>query len=474
MAAADSSEPPPSTSTYIDIDSLTSEDFSPYSHAATLIQRTNNPSDPTIDLSTPLSRVLFDLQEIDTHIHTLTSRSALDILNYTRTQNEGAQRILDRVEDERARLNASFSRLEKEVIGKHSDAKDAQLNASRGWEVLKLGRNVQRVLNVARQFETALTDSGLGTNRVGKEDHQALIRASYTLLLFRDIMSGPDGPSLGRVNLVRSLRGRVFEDGEARVLDFARRIVREFAMSNLSGPSVATTTFRDAEDNRSRFIAAVHILYLLSPAPKIDGEMMKIEDFEPDYMLRALQSYLQSAITSSSAAIGRALAQLPMLERTMIEVSARCQNVVALEIILRTTHAPRHPLLQSVPLVVGQTIEEDNELGLETQNDSEDNLLDPLLRAFDTSSLPSYFWRSLASSLSTRVQEILNRGGVSARTLRTQKEMVRSEIRECVLRGSKLPQSVLGTGSGAKEEVVGNWEREAAVMVSSVVGLLGR
>jgi Golgi transport complex subunit 5 len=462
-----------STSTYIDIDSLTSQDFSPYNHAATLIQRTNNPSDPSIDLTTPLSRVLFDLQEIDSHIHTLTSRSALDILNYTKTQNQAGQRILERVEDERTQLNASYSRLEKEVISRYDKAKQAQTDASRSWEVLRLIRTVQRVLNVARQFETAIVDSGLGAARTGKEDHRALLRASHTLLAFRDILSSQEGSDLGRINLVRTVRGRIFEDGEARVLDFARRIVREFAMSNLTGPAVTNSTFRDAEDNRARFTSAVHILFLLSPAPKIDGQKMKHKDFEPDYMLRALQSYLQSAITSSSAAIGRALSQLPLLERTMIEVSARCQNIVALEALLRSIQAPVHPLLQNIASNAKAGMDIAEEEIEDVPHEDEDNLLDPLLHSLDTSSLPSYFWRSLASSLTARVQDIVNRGGVSARTLRTQKDMVRAEIRECVLRGSKMPQSVLGTGSGG-EEVIGNWEREAAVMVGSVIGALGR
>ena len=463
-----------STSTYIDIDALTSTDFSPYEHAATLIQRTNNPSDPSIDLTTPLSRVLFDLQEIDSHIHTLTSKSALDILNYTKTQNQAAQRILERIEDERTRLNASYSRLEKEVIGKYDRAKEAHSNASRSWQVLKLGRSVQRALNVGRQFETAIADSGLGTSRVGKEDHHALLRASYTLLSFRDIMSSSEGADLARVNLIRTLRGRIFEDGEARILDFARRVVREFAMSSLTGPSMANTTFKDAEDNRARFTSAVHILYLLSPAPKLDGQKMKADDFEPDYMLRALQSYLQSAITSSSAAMGRALAQLPMLERTRIEVSARCQNIVALEALLRSIQAPTHPLLQTSKSEATADADDDEDELEDTAVEQKANLLDPLLHALDTSSLPSFFWRSLASSLTARVQEIMNRGGVSARTLRTQKDYVRSEFRECVLRGSKMPQSVLGTSSSGKEEVVGNWEREAAVMVGAVIGALGR
>ncbi len=473
MSTADPNRQATSTSTYIDIEFLTSDDFSPYDHAATLIQRTNNPSDPTIDLTTPLSRVLFDLQEIDSHIHTLTSRSALDILNYTKAQNEAAQRILGRVEDERAKLNASYLRLEKEVIDRYDKAKNAQINASRSWEVLKLGRNVQRVVNVARQFETAIADSGLGSSKVGKEDHRALLRASYSVLSFRDLISSSEGTELGQINITRTLRGRVFEDGEARILDFARRIVREFAMSSLTGPTVANATFRDAEDNRARFMSAVHILYLLSPAPRLDAQKMKEEDFEPDYMIRALQSYLQSVITSSSAGIGRALAQLPALERTMIEVSARCQNIVALEALLRQIEVPTHPLLQS--LIRSKHEPEDLDVDIEVVSEEETrNLLEPILHSLDTASLPSYFWRSLASSLASRVQDILNRGGVSARTLRTQKDMVRNEIRECVLRGSRMPQTVVGPGAGGREEVVDNWEREAAVMVGSVIGAFGR
>jgi hypothetical protein len=74
----------------------------------------------------------------------------------------------------------------------------------------------------------------------------------------------------------------------------------------------------------------------------------------------------------------------------------------------------------------------------------------------------------LASSLAPRVQEIIARGGVSARTLKTNRDKVRDAVRECVHRGSQLPSS---TGS---KKVVGNWEREAAVMVGSIIGSLGR
>jgi len=174
---------------------------------------------------------------------------------------------------------------------------------------------------------------------------------------------------------------------------------------------------------------------------------------------------------------------------------------VALEVLLRGIHAPDHPLVKPARResakgkVSGGGGGDDDDDGSDDDNDgdgadesssssssasptsssSSETLLSVLLSALDTASLPSYFWRSLASSLSSRVSEILNRGGVAARTLRSQRETVRAEIRECVLRGSKLPRSVvLGDAKKAEEEVVGNWEREAAVMVGSVVGLLQR
>ncbi|KAF7592025.1 hypothetical protein BBP40_000748, partial [Aspergillus hancockii] len=101
------------------------------------------------------------------------------------------------------------------------------------------------------------------------------------------------------------------------------------------------------------------------------------------------------------------------------------------------------------------------------------NLLQPLLNALDTSSLPSHFWRTLASSLTSRVQEIINRGGVSARTLRSNRDRLKREIKECVLRGSQLPAFEKGR-VGAESESGGNWEREAAVMVSAVASVLER
>ncbi|KAJ6274094.1 hypothetical protein PSV08DRAFT_279595, partial [Bipolaris maydis] len=76
--------------------------------------------------------------------------------------------------------------------------------------------------------------------------------------------------------------------------------------------------------------------------------------------------------------------------------------------------------------------------------------------------------------MAPRVQDLMNRGGVSARTLKSNKDKVRELVRECVNRGSQFP----GNSNLAKDATGGNsssnttvtWEREAAVMVSSIVG----
>lgn len=68
----------------------------------------------------------------------------------------------------------------------------------------------------------------------------------------------------------------------------------------------------------------------------------------------------------------------------------------------------------------------------------------------------------------------MNKGGVPARALRGARERIREGARECVLRGSRGPGGGGKSGGDPDRGGKGEWEREAAVMVGSVVGLLGR
>ncbi|KAI4122395.1 MAG: hypothetical protein LQ338_005842 [Usnochroma carphineum] len=426
---------------YIDYEAFLDPDFSPTTFANSLVIATNNPSDIPIDLSTPLSRVLFDIQEIDTHIHTLTTKSAIPLLTHTKDQAEAGQRIVADVEAQVASLTDGYQRLQKEVIQRYEEANEVRIVVERLWETVRTGRSVARCLALGRQLEAQMADvggSGAAAGQTKKENHTAMIRASNTLLLVRRILaaSEPDkeGEHLSKINLITYLQNSVLTPAETSLRNRAQQVIREFSMSSLAHSSTAPATYAQSEETKSRTTSALLTLQILNPR----------------LLLAALQAYLRTSLTSSLASIARALGNLPTLDRTLLEVSARCQNIVALESLLDTVKPP-----QSAPS--GSRDETGEQAG---------NLLEPLLAALDTSSLPSFFWRSLAEGLAPRVGDLVSKGGVNARALKTQKDRIKDSIRECVLRGSQGPGGITGRA--------GAWEREAAVMVGSVIGSLGR
>jgi hypothetical protein len=442
---------------YIDYEVFLDPSFSATSFANTLVLATNNPSDTPLDLSTPLSRVLFDVQEIDTHIDTLTTKSALPLLEYTQDHAESSGRILEEVEGQVASLTESYKTLEKEVIERYEVAEQVRLTAERLCQTVKIGRSVARCLMLGRQLEVRMSELG-GVGGAKKEDHRAMVRSADTLLslrqIFRATKPGEEGEGLDRVSVVNTIKNELVHPGERSIVSRAQQVVKEFSMSSLltssSGGQSSASTFAQTEDTKARTTSALLTLYLLSPVLL----NATAQTFSPALLLSALQEYLQTQLKSSLASLVRSLSTLPSLDRTLLEVSARCQNIVALETLLQSIKPPSHPLLHSDD-ASGDSI-------------ASSNFLQPLLQALDTSSLPSFFWRSLASNLPTRVQEIMQRGGVSARTLRSNKDRVRDAVRDCVNRGSQVPGGTLVKGKGVT--TVGGWEREAAVMVGAIVG----
>jgi hypothetical protein len=442
---------------YIDYEAFASPDFDAPSFANALVLSTNDANDTCLDLSTPLSRVLFDVQEVDTHIDSLTTSSALPLLKHTSTRADASTHLLDTLESQVQGLQQAYTRLHQDVVERYEQADQVRLTADRLASTLRLARTVSRCLQLGRTLEGAMTDTDKP-----REGHRSLASAARTVLLLRQTLSPDDvaeARMLARVKAIITLRTELLEPAERSLLTRAQQSVREFSMSTLTGSSGgAVSVFAQHDDTRARTLAALHTLYLLSPVhpPPRSSDIQGVT-FNPTILVSALQSYLQTSLTASATALARALATLPTLDRTLLDISARCQNIVALESLLSTAKPPTHPLLPVAP-------NSNTRASLEAPV----TFLGPLLAALDTSSLPSYFWRSLASSLAPRVQEIIARGGVSARTLKTNRDKVRDAVKECVHKGSQLPSS---TGS---KKVVGNWEREAAVMVGSIIGALGR
>lgn len=445
---------------YIDYETFLDPSFSATQFANSLVLATNNPSDTALDLSTPLSRVLFDVQEIDTHIDSLTTKSALPLLTYTKERSDAGEKILTEVESQVKNLSEGYRVLEKEVLARYEAAEQVRVCAERLCETLRLGRSVSRCLMLGRQVEAQMAEAN-GTG--GKKgDHRVMVRCSSSVLLLRQLFyasePGEEGHGLGRVNVVTKLRSDLVQPAERDLVTKAQQVVKEFSMSSLLAGSqtsgAAAASFAHAEDTRSRATSALLTLYLLSPTSR----STTLKSFEPRLLITALQDYLQTALKSSLASLARSLATLPTLDRTLLEISSRCQNIVALEALLESIKTPNHPFFSP-----------QSSASADTAGTAPTTFLEPLLASLDTSSLPSYFWRTMASNLSPRVQEILNRGGVSARTLRSNKDQVRDRLRRCVDQGSQLPNGM----SVGKSKVV-NWEREAAVMVGAVMGVLGR
>ncbi|ODA81286.1 hypothetical protein RJ55_04251 [Drechmeria coniospora] len=426
---------------YVDYETFLAPDFTPASFANALVLATNNPSDTPLDLSAPLSRVLFDAQELDSHIDLLTTQSAIPLLEFTQTQTTASQRIVGELDAQIKSLNDSYRQLEREVIDKHAEADEVRHVALRLWETLRLGRSVARCLQLGRQLEVQHAELA------GDEDHGALVRCSYTLLSLREVMDakavGEEGHGLDGVDVVRSLRSLVLEPVERSVCETAVRYVREFSMP-------AAVTFVQAEEARARLESALAALFLLSPTAGV-----KHDRWLPRLLVQALDDYTRSALRVGVTSLSRSLGQLPSLERSLAEVTAKCQNLVSLELVLATTEPPAHPLVPS------------------STTHKHPNLIQPLLTHLETGSLASHFWRTMASSLAARVQDIVARGGVVARTLRSNRKSVGEAIRQAVVRGYLLPSALSGAkGKGKAQEV--NWDREVAVMVGSVVNNLGR
>lgn len=457
-----SPEPEATEPLYIDHTLFLSPTFSAPSYANTLVLSTNNSSDTPLDLSTPLSKVLFDIQEVDGHIHTLTSSSALPLLNHTSERTAASSQIVDDLGTNLRTLTASYERLDKEVTQKHAAASEIHTVSSRLWHTLRLGRSVSRALQLGRTLEVQMSEAGQASRASsqgeGKEGHRATVRAATTVVALKALVGdngpGGEGEDLHKVNAVTALQREILNPAERSLNSRATQIVKDFALSTLAGGGAGT--YAQASDVRSRTVSALCTLYLLSPY----HPQGKKTAWEPENIVAAVTEYIKNALSSSATATGRALNNPSSLERALLDVSARCQNIVALEQLLAKTPVPEFSTSASADEQLSTTGDVPTGPAPKQQT-----LLPPVLAALETSNLASFFWRSLAGALAPRVQEFVNKGGPGARALKQH----RGEVRDLVTKSVQV-----GCQGVEQQARKGDWGREVAVMVGAVVGSLGR
>ncbi|KAF3931871.1 hypothetical protein ABW19_dt0207258 [Dactylella cylindrospora] len=462
---------------YIDFDIFLASDFSPYSFANTLIHATNNPSDTTLDLSTPLSRVLFDLQEIDTHIHTLTTSNAETLLIHAKHSRDNSKLLVESIREQLSQLSASYARLSREVLDRHDVAKPLNTVVENLARTTRLLRGCSRCLLLGRQLEIQLAeaipsgmDDSRGPRRPKKEDPKALIRAAHTIVELRRMYSNATGeaPGLETLDVMKTLLNTVITPADRNIKARAQQTIKEFSFS--SSPSSSTSTTSSTADKepttsetRARATAAILVLHILSPTSYTPSATTSAANAKPPMSLltTTITSYLQSQHTASLASLSRSLTTLSTLDRTLTEVSTRAANIVALEKILQSIPAnissnpallpipkPQSSLLDPSSSAISDSDSDDGEGGGKTEEE-EETLLTPLLISLDTPSLTTHFFRTLASNLDPRVREIMSRGGLAAKNLRDSRDRVRSGLRDCVIRGVNAGTSAAGSAGGA-------------------------
>ena len=371
-------QPAAEDDTYIDYDTFLSPSFSPYQFANTLITSTNDPSDPTLDLSTPLSRVLFDLQEIDTHIHTLTTTSALPLLTFTHATSTTSTSLLATLEAQLRPLNAAYTRLHAAIATRSLTASQL-LTATQNLHSLTTQlRELSRALVLARNLDSHLSQLA---------DPKALVRAAHTIqeLTRTGLLAGVDDA----VTLKRELLTSVFAPAETHVAARARAALVDFAVDENTGFGAGV----GVRSGDGGVAAAASALLLLGR--------------DADLLVSAVQAAVNNGVTAGLGALTRSLTALTTLDRAVAEVVARCRNLVALEAVLA-----------GVPAADGDA-----------------SLLATVLDALDTGSLMSMFFRSVAAGLEPRVREVVAKGGSNGRILKGSKDRLRAALRSCVEMG---------------------------------------
>ena len=276
---------------YIDYEAFLSPSFSAYTFANTLITSTNDPLDPNLDLSTPLQRVLFDLQEINTHIHNLTSTSAVPLLNFTASTTSASDNIVTTLSTHLSTLKTAYTRLHAAITTRAETAQQVLTATTNLHATTTALRDISRAVVLARQLDVQLPAIAA--------DPKALVRAAHTLRELRATTAVLSSD----IVIVQELNTLVIAPGEKLVATKSRElVVAAFA----NGGSVAGAG------------AAASALYHLSPT----------------LLVSAMQAGLNAAVNAALGGLKKSLKALTMLERAVAETVGRCRAVVAVEEVL--------------------------------------------------------------------------------------------------------------------------------------------
>ena len=450
---------------YLDYEAFLLPSFSPKVFASNLFSLTNDSSDPVPDLQVPLSRVLFDIQELDSHIDCLTTRSAIPLLHYTVDRAAAADRISAGIDEGLGSLDENTGRLRAAVIERHRTAVRTRTVANNVARLLRLSKTISGCVQLAKHLETQATEVlSKGSSR--GDDRDGLVQTAHTISALRRLLEYVDcevGPRAGltSIRVLNTIEQGWLVHCYNVALEQAQREVKEFSAITTFTEVKMGDSGREAKSDASagnlkiRASHALSALYVLSF--QAQHRQPNHRDRGPSLMLNTLRRSIQAVATSSVAAIIRSFGSLPTLDNTLLEVTVQCQTVIALEAILSSTSVPSLPVQETA-------------LADLTPDFSPQSLLELLLMDLETTSLPSFYWLTMAGLLTTSMQDLVNRGGQNIRILKASREKLKECIRNCVIRSYTVPLASMESASLVAQPRT--WEREAAVMIGAILGPL--
>ena len=463
---------PHSDSSYIDYETFLAADFSPHNFANGLILHTNTSDDLNLDLSTPLSGVLFDLQEIDSHIHALSTGNAPELLEYAGESRSISEELVKGVEAQMKIVNTAYKRLEKEIVPRSKAAEEVLRVVERLNEVMRVLRAVGRVVLLGRQLEGLLNEylssKGVGTT-AGAGDWWVLLRTGYTVAELRKMVEVSRNltveaggvPELEGIQTVTVVVSQLLVPAEQFLQTTASATLMGFplptsATTVAAGQSVTASSIftaqKSLEATLSRVSCAIKILHLLSPPTTAPNTTASTES----PLLTSLHSFLDNQTTTSLSALSRVFSSLtptqpspPAFDRSLSEIVSKIRAIVLLEEVLGNIPLsalnPSGYFAPTLP-TTEELLSVDDPDDVETDSrDVPDSLLSQLLSELDTTTLPTLFFRNLASGLESLVRNVLARGGIAARGLRAGKDKLREGLQGVVERG--LTGEIDGGGS---------------------------
>lgn len=453
---------PHSDSSYIDYETFLAADFSPHNFANGLILHTNTSDDLNLDLSTPLSGVLFDLQEIDSHIHALSTENAQELLEYAGESRGMSEELVKGVEAQMKIVNTAYKRLEKEIVARSRTAEEVLQAVERLSEVTRVLRAVGRVVLLGRQLEGLLNEY-LSSKSVsidaGAGDWWVLLRAGYTVAELRKMVEvsrtatveAGGVPELEGIQSVTVVVSQLLIPAEQFLQTTASAALIGFSLpasttTITAGQSTtASSTFaaqKSLEATLLRVSCAIQILHLLSPSTAAPGT---IASTKPP-LLTSLHSFLNNQATTSLSALSRVFSSLtptqpspPAFDRSLSEIVSKIRVIVVLEELLGNIPLsalnPSGSLAPTLSTTLPTELLSVGDTDVDANTREDGSLLSQLLSELDTTTLPTLFFRNLASGLESLVRNVLARGGIAARGLRAGKDKLREGLQGVVERG---------------------------------------